>query len=74
MKVASFVKLKMLPYQIRNPGVTEVERREDLEDGIEYKASDQGKQNIEEKRIQLLGAGCAYSSRAALCCTPLLAH
>ena len=74
MKVASFVKLKMLPYQIRNPGVTEVERREDLEDGIEYKASDQGKQNIEEKRIQLLGAGCAYASHAALCCTPLLAH
>jgi hypothetical protein len=72
MKVASFVKLKMLPYQIRNPGVTEVERREDLEDGIEYKGSDQGKQNIEEKRIHLLGAGYAFASRA-LHCTPLLA-
>lgn len=73
MKVASFVKLKMLPYQIRNPGVTEVERREDIEDGIEYKASDQGKQNIEEKRIQLLGAGYARAPRA-LPCTPLLAQ
>ena len=72
MKVASFVKLKMLPYQIRNPGVSEVERREDLEDGIEYKNSDQGRQSIEEKRIQLLGAGYACAPRAPHC-TPLLA-
>ena len=47
----------MLPYQIRNPGVSEVERREDLEDGIKYQSSDQGRQSIEEKRIQLLGVG-----------------
>ena len=56
-KVASFVKQKMLPHQIHSPGVSEAERREDLEDGIKYQSSNQGRRSIEEKRIQLLGVG-----------------
>ena len=39
----------MLPFQLRCVGVTETELREELEDGIEYKRSDQGKLAIEEK-------------------------
>ena len=56
-KVAPFVKQRMLPHQIHNLGASEGERREDLEDGIEYHSSSQGRQSIEEKRIQLLGVG-----------------
>ena len=61
VKVASFFKAKQLPYQLRSVGVTEGELREELEDGIEYKRSDQGRLAIEEKRIHLLAAGCATS-------------
>ena len=59
VKVAPFFKAKLLPYQLRGAGVSEVELREELEDGIEYKRSDQGKLAIEEKRIHLLASGCA---------------
>ena len=57
VKVISFFKSKLLPFQLRSHGVTEIELREDLEDGIEYKSSNQGKLAIEEKRIHLLGVG-----------------
>ena len=59
VKVAPFFKSKQLPLQLRGCGVTETELREELEDGIEYKRSDQGKRAIEEKRIHLLATGCA---------------
>ena len=59
VKVAPFFKAKLLPYQLRGSGVSEAELREELEDGIEYKRSDQGKLAIEEKRIHLLASGCA---------------
>ena len=59
VKVVPFFKSKLLPFQLRSTGVTEVELREELEDGIEYKRSDQGKLAIEEKRIHLLALGCA---------------
>ena len=59
VKVAPFFKSKQLPYQLRGLGVTETELREELEDGIEYNRSDQGKLAVEEKRIHLLAAGCA---------------
>ena len=57
VKVAPFFKSKQLPFQHRGLGVTETELREELEDGIEYKRSDQGKLAVEEKRIHLLAAG-----------------
>ena len=59
VKVVPFFKSKLLPFQLRCVGVTETELREELEDGIEYKRSDQGKVAIEEKRIHLLAVGCA---------------
>jgi hypothetical protein len=59
VKVAPFFKAKQLPFQLRNLGVSETELREELEDGIEYKRSDQGKLAVEEKRIHLLAVGCA---------------
>ena len=59
IKVVPFFKSKLLPFQLRCIGVTEVELREELEDGIEYKRSDQGKLAIEEKRVHLLAMGCA---------------
>ena len=68
-RVAPFVKQKMLPPQIRNLGASEGERREDLEDGIEYHGSSQGRQSIEEKRIQLLGFGLGAFA-AELCDDP----
>ena len=49
VKVAPFFKSKQLPFQLRGFGVTETELREELEDGIEYKRSDQGKLAVEEK-------------------------
>lgn len=58
VKVGPFFKSKLLPYQLRGVGVTESELREELEDGIEYKRSDQGKSAIEEKRLHLLAIGC----------------
>ena len=61
VKIIPFLKAKLLPFQLRSWGVTEAELREDLEDGIEYKRSDQGKLAIEEKRIHLLGAGYAHA-------------
>ena len=70
VKVASFFRAKLLPFPLRCVGVTEVELREELEDGIEYKRSDQGKVAIEEKRVHLLATGyaaCPFSpSRIAL--------
>ena len=65
VKVAPFFKSKLLPFQLRGFGVHESSLREEFEDGIEYKRSDQGKRAIEEKRIHLLAAGCA---------APRLAH
>ena len=59
VKVAPFFKSKLLPFQLRGFGVHESSLREEFEDGIEYKRSDQGKRAIEEKRIHLLAAGCA---------------
>ena len=59
IKVVPFFKSKLLPFQLRCIGVTEVELREELEDGIEYKRSDQGKLAIEEKRVHLLATGYA---------------
>ena len=59
VKVAPFFKSKLLPLQLRGVGVTEAELREELEDGIEYKRSDQGKLAIKEKRIHLLAIGCS---------------
>ena len=66
VKVAPFFKSKQLPFQLRGLGVTETELREELEDGIEYKRSDQGKLAVEEKRIHLLAAGCAAPRTARL--------
>ena len=57
VKVAPFFKSKLLPFQLRGFGVNESSLREEFEDGIEYKRSDQGKRAIEEKRIHLLAAG-----------------
>ena len=57
VKVAPFFKSKLLPFQLRGFGVHESSLREEFEDGIEYKRSDQGKRAIEEKRIHLLAAG-----------------
>ena len=59
IKVVPFFKSKLLPFQLRCIGVTEIELREELEDGIEYKRSDQGKLAIEEKRVHLLATGYA---------------
>ena len=71
VKVAPFFRSKQLPFQLRGLGVTETELREELEDGIEYKRSDQGKLAIEEKRIHLLATGCAAPRIA---CSPVARH
>ena len=63
VKVSAFFKSKLLPYQLRGVGVSEDELREELEDGIEYKQSDQGKLAIEEKRVHLLATGYAALAR-----------
>ena len=55
VKVIAFVKGKRLPVQLRPAGVGEVELREELEDGIEYRRSDEGRRAIEEKCIFNLG-------------------
>ena len=54
VKVAPFFKSKLLPFQLRGFGVYENELREEFEDGIEYKRSDQGKRAIEEKSCNAL--------------------
>ena len=55
VKVIAFVKGKRLPVQLRPAGVGEVELREELENGIEYRRSDEGRRAIEEKCIFNLG-------------------
>ena len=67
VKVAPFFRAKQLPFQLRGLGVSETELREELEDGIEYKRSDQGKLAVEEKRIHLLAIGCAGPSLPISC-------
>ena len=56
-KVASFYKTRLLPLALRATIAGETELREELEDGIEYKLSAEGKLRIEEKRIYFLARG-----------------
>ena len=69
-KTPPFVKAKLLPHPLRSHGVAEEDLREELEDGIEYKSSNQGRLAVEEKRVHLLGLKYAplhapYLARAA---------
>ena len=56
-KVAGFYKTRLLPLALRATIAGETELREELEDGIEYKLSAEGKLRIEEKRIYFLARG-----------------
>ena len=56
-KLAGFYKTRLLPPALRATVAGETELREELEDGIEYKLSAEGKLRIEEKRIYFLARG-----------------
>ena len=56
-KLAGFYKTKLLPPALRAAVAGETELREELEDGIEYRLSAEGKLRIEEKRIYFLARG-----------------
>lgn len=55
LRVITFAKNKRLPVQLRPAGVLELELREEFEDGIEYRRSDDGRKAIEEKLVFNLG-------------------
>ena len=56
-QVAGFYKTRLLPVALRATTAGETELREELEDGIEYNLSAEGKLRIEENRIYFLARG-----------------
>ena len=58
IRIIPFLRSKRLPVQLRPAGVIEQDLREELEDGIEYRQSDEGRKAVEERRIFNLGRRC----------------
>ena len=55
IRIIPFLRSKRLPVQLRPAGVLELDLREELEDGIEYRLSDEGRKAVEERRVFDLG-------------------